>query len=120
MSSNDQKEMYSKASKYYVENQKTSSKYYDKSKNREKKHNADWEKNKVNINEIIDKFAPDFHAVEHNEKLIFYGKKYNVITDLASGYLRIYDNKQKAYVDLDGNPGNNKETHYKIKKREEM
>ncbi len=120
MSHDDNKALYSKASKYYVNNKAGADINYNKSKNRERKHNANWEKSKVNINEIIDHFAPDFTAKEHHQKLIFYGKDYNVITDMASGYLRIYDNKNKTYVKLDGTPGTDKETHFKIKKREEM
>ena len=54
------------------------------------------------------------------QKMIFFGERYNVITDMAGGYLRIYDNSAKTYVKLDGTPGNDKETHFKIKKREEM
>ena len=52
--------------------------------------------------------------------MIFFGGNYNVIADMASGYLRIYDNNLKSYVKLDGTPGTDKETHFKIKKREEM
>ncbi len=120
MSHNDNKALYSKASQYYVTTQAGTNPGYGKSKNREAKHNADWESQKVNINEIIDQFAPTFTAKENNQKLIFFGDDYNVITDMASGYLRIYDKNQKAYVKLDGTLGTDKETHFKIKKREEM
>jgi hypothetical protein len=34
--------------------------------------------------------------------------------------LRIYDIEKKVYVKLDGTPGNDKQTHFKILKREEM
>ena len=120
MASDDNKALYSKASKYYVENHNDSDTKYDKSKEHEKKHNKSWEKQKVNLNEIIDKFAPVFTANEHGSKMIFYGKKYNVIADMASGYLRIYDKSLREYVKIDGTPGNDKSTHFKIKKREEM
>lgn len=120
MASDDNKALYSKASNYYVENHNVSEADYEKSKAREKKHNESWEKQKVNLNEIIDTFAPDFEAKEHGAKMIFYGDRYNVIADMASGYLRIYDNTLKEYVKLDGTPGNDKHTHYKIMKREEM
>ena len=120
MSRDDNKALYSKASKYYVENHALSEIDYNKSKNRERLHNDNWEKQKVNINEIIDKFAPIFDAKEHGSKMIFYGDDYNVVADMASGYLRIYDNNQKCYVDLTGRPGTDKDTHFKIKKREEM
>ena len=39
---------------------------------------------------------------------------------MVAGYLRIYNKKIKRYVTLDGVPGNNKDTHFKILKREEM
>lgn len=52
--------------------------------------------------------------------MIFFGADYNVITDMANGYLRIFDKNQKTYIKLDGTPGTDKETHFKIKKREEM
>lgn len=120
MASDDNKALYSKASKYYVENHNDSDIKYDKSKEREEKHNKSWEKQKVNLNEIIDKFAPVFEAKEHESKMIFYGEKYNVIADMASGYLRIYDKTLREHVKLDGTPGNDKSTHFKIKKREEM
>lgn len=42
------------------------------------------------------------------------------LADMASGYLRIFDKNQKTYIKLDGTPGTDKETHFKIKKREEM
>ncbi len=74
----------------------------------------------MNINEIIDRFAPKFTSKVNKQKMIFFGERYNVIADMASGYLRIYDNVTKTYVKLDGTPGNDKETHFKIKKREEM
>ena len=120
MASDDNKALYSKASKYYVSTQSEYNSNYEKSKKREKLHNAEWEKHKVNINIIIDKFAPDFEAKEHGSKMIFYGDRYNVIADMAAGYLRIYDSVLKRYIKIDGNPGKESETHYKIMKREEM
>ena len=120
MSYSDNKALYSKASHYYVTAHAGLNHAYKKSKNREARHNSEWEKRKVNINEIIDRFASDFTARENRQKMIFFGGKYNVIADMASGYLRIYDNALKTYVKLDGTPGTDKETHFKIKKREEM
>lgn len=75
---------------------------------------------KVNINEIIEQFAPEFIAKDNNQKMIFYGERYNIIADMASGYLRIYDTDLKAYIKLDGMPGTEVETHFKIMRREEM
>ena len=120
MSHDDNKAAYSKASKYYIENKSASDLGFNKSKEREKKHNTDWIKTKVNLNELIDHFSPSFTSKINKQKMIFFGERYNVITDMAGGYLRIYDNSAKTYVKLDGTPGNDKETHFKIKKREEM
>ena len=120
MAANDNKSLYSETSKYYVENHGEMDFDYNKSKARENKHNASWEQQKVNLNEIIDTFAPTFREREVGSKMIFFGDRYNVITDMASGYLRIYDTNLKSYVRLDGTPGTDKETHFKIKKREEM
>lgn len=115
----DSKSMYSEVSKGYVE-ANVNEKNYINSKTREAKHNNRWLKYQVNINDIIDRFAPDFHAEVHNTKYIFASKDYNIVTDMASGYLRIFDNNLKRYVTLDGTVGNDKNTHYKIKKREDM
>jgi len=120
MSYNDSKALYSEAAKYYVENKAADPHHYDKSQERKQRYGELWERRKVNINDIIDEFVPDFTAREHNEKMIFFGDDYNVIADMASGYLRIYDNRAKTYVRLDGTPGKDDETHFKIKKREEM
>jgi len=120
MSNNDSKALYSKAAQYYLENKEVDKVHYDKSMERKEKYGTLWEKAKVNINDIIDEFAPEFMAKEYNEKMIFYGEAYNVVTDMASGYLRIYDINAKMYVKLDGTPGKDSETHFKIKKREEM
>lgn len=40
--------------------------------------------------------------------------------DMVAGYLRIYDKRTKKNVKLNGLPGSNKETHFKILKRREM
>ena len=39
---------------------------------------------------------------------------------MAAGYLRIKNKNTNQYVKLDGKPGSNDETHFKIKKRSEM
>jgi len=112
----DNKKLYSETSKLFIEASKADSSRYDSSIKRKDKYNKNWEKQKVNINEIIKKFAPDFKVKCNNEKIIFIGNRYNVIADMASGYLRIYDNKLRTHVKLDGTPGKDKETHFKIKK----
>lgn len=53
MPSDDNKALYSKASKYYVENHNDTAISFDKSKAREEKHNKTWEKQKVNLNTTI-------------------------------------------------------------------
>lgn len=119
-SDSDTKSIYSTTAKYYLENAAQEDFSYDKSKRREARHNDDWLKQQVNINDVVDEFASDCTARENHQKLIFQGTDYNVIADLAGGYLRIYSNKNKTYVKLDGKPGTESETHFKIKKREEM
>ena len=120
----DSKSLYSKTSKYYIENKTVNSSIdhdrFERSKIREQKYNEEWLKNKVNLNEIIDRFAPDFKSYEDGVKYIFEGDKYTVKTDMASGYLRIMENSTRRYLKLDGTYGNRSETHFKIKKREEM
>ena len=120
MRDNDNKERYSGAVNDFLNKKAADDSGYKKSKSRENKHNDDWEKNSVNINDIVEKFAPNNVVKVNNQKLIYFGGRYNVIADMASGYLRIYDDLLKTYVKLNGKPGTNKETHFKIKKREEM
>lgn len=82
-------------------------------------HNVNWEKQKVNINDVVDRFAPKSKGYADGIKFIFKGENYLIKADMASGYLRIVNNKGQ-YVKLDGTPGTRAETHFKIKKREEM
>lgn len=120
----DNKSKYSDAStKYVTKTIRNSSKdmdRYERSKQREAKFNENWKQNMVNINEVIRDFAPDSIGREHGVKFEFEGDRYNIIADMASGYLRIYDKSLKQYVKLDGKPGSLEETHFKIKKRSEM
>ncbi len=121
----DQKSAYSEASKHYVEVKVTESaldkERFDRSKLREAKYNENWSKQKVNINEIVDEFAPNFTVKETGTKYIFKGDRYEVTADMAGGYLRIKDRNTGKWVKLDGTPvSSNAEGHYKIKKREEM
>ena len=95
---------------------------YSRSKAREQKHNDAWLKNKVNLNVAIAKFAPGAKGIRMGDvKFSYRGKRYDVITDMASGYLRIFDRETRHWVDLEGNPRRRGEdTHFKIMTREEM
>ena len=120
----DSKAGYSKAAKFYARIMIHSSmldaiRYY-KSKLRESKYNSNWEKNKVNLNDVVSKFTPSKKGEAKGVKYVFKNANYTIKADMPSGYLRIFDNKAKKYVKLDGTPGTNEETHFKIKKRREM
>ena len=94
---------------------------YDRSKAREEKYGKNWEKNKVNLNDIVEKFCPNAEGkTVSGVKFVFKNENYIIECDKASGYLRIYDKRIHKYVKLDGSPGNRDETHFKIKKRSEM
>jgi len=126
----DYKSAYSDISKDYIENTVPSNSKdkgrYDRSKNREALYNENWLKQKVNLNEIVDKFVPsvDGFVEQHSEggvKYDFEGERYIVKCDKVAGYLRIYDKQTKSYCLLDGTPCDLSElTHFKIKRREEM
>ncbi len=118
----DAKSLYSTMATHYVNaNSENADPQYNSSKDRENRHNQSWLKQKVNLNEIVDRFAPGAKGEQKGGvKFIFSGDRYNVVADMASGYLRIYDKVLRQYIKLDGTVGNRRETHYKIKRREEM
>lgn len=126
----DYKAAYSDTSKDYIENMVPSSLLeqgrYDRSKIRESKNNENWVKQKVNLNEIVDRFIPEdgetvIQRTEGGVKYNFEGKRYIVKCDKVAGYLRIFDKYVKSYCLLNGHPSKNLEkTHFKIKRREEM
>lgn len=126
----DYKSPYSDISKKYIEILVPASSLeqdrYNRSKARERKNNENWTKQKVNLNEVVDRFIPEDSDVvtrrtEGGVKYIFEGSRYAIKCDKASGYLRIYDKKAKSYCLPDGTPSKNPEkTHFKIKRREEM
>ena len=93
---------------------------YNVSKKKEEKYNVEWSKNKVNINEVVDKFAPNSEGHVEGYKYVFEGERYQIIADMVAGSLRIKDKKTNQHVKLDGKPGSRSETHLKIKKRGEM
>ncbi len=125
----DYKTAYHEVSELYVTVTATQSEIdkmrYQRAKRREAIHGSNWEKNKVNINEIVDKFIPDKENIktysESGYKFIFEGAQYIVKCDKVGGYLRIYDKKSSEYCLIDGTPSEDQsKTHFKIKKREEM
>lgn len=122
----DSKTNYSNKSREYVEkdvvNNEIDSRRYYRSKLRESKYGKNWEKNKVNINEVVEEFVPNCTNIytKSGVKLYYENDKFRVIADKASGYLRIYNKQLKKFVKLDGTVGTNDETHFKIKRREEM
>ena len=104
-------------------------------------HKADWES--VDINKVVEKFAPNSEPEFISGKIYFYNddKTIAVVCDVGGGYLRIQDltvhTKKELYLNLDGTNGHNykdsngkihgrndseyqKATHFRIKKREEM
>ena len=120
----DSKEEYSTESKDFiarVPTDKPAEKEYERSKKREAKYNERWKKQKVNLNEVVDTFAPDATIRKEKGKLIYEGERYNVLADMSAGYLRIWDKETEQYVTLDGAPDPKyKNGHYKIMRREEM
>jgi len=120
----DSKGNYSDSSNNYINktvlNSEEAKHNFNVSKKKEEKYNDEWSKNKVNINEIVDKFAPNSEGHVEGYKYVFEGERYQVIADMVAGSLRIKDKKINQHVKLDGKPGSNSETHFKIKKRGEM
>ncbi|SCY14261.1 hypothetical protein [Butyrivibrio sp. INlla14] len=120
----DSKSRYSTAARFYARvmihgSMMDAIRYY-KSKVREAKFNNNWKKNSVNLNDIVKQFTPGAKGSPRGVKYEFVGSRYIVKVDMPSGYLRIMDRKTKKYVKLDGTPGTNEETHFKIYKRSEM
>ena len=87
------KSAYSVISGYYCEQVVPSSQKdknrYDRSKRREQKYNEEWKKEKVNVNEIVDKYAPDAESYRDGVKFYFEGKENTVMCDMVGGYLRV-------------------------------
>ena len=119
------KAMYSVVSAYYCEqvvpSNNVDKERYNRSKLREQKYNEEWKKDKVNVNEIIDKYAPDANCYKKGVKFYFEGNENTVICDMASGYLRVKNNATGLWYRIDGTLTSSREgTHFKIKKWEEM
>ena len=64
--------------------------------------------------------APNANEYVNGYKYVYENDRYQVVADMAAGYLRIKNKNTNQYVKLDGKPGSNDETHFKIKKRSEM
>ena len=120
----DSKGEYSEASRKYIVNDVINSitdrERYNRSKDREAKYNENWKANSVNLNDIVEKFAPNGRTYNDGVKFVFEGDKYSVVADMPSGYCRIRENSTDKYLKLDGTYGKDKDTHFKIKRREEM
>ena len=122
----DSKSAYSEASKHYIEVRVPASAKdqtrFNQAKFREARFNENWKKQMVNLNEIIDQYCPNFTVKEKGDKFIFKGDRYHVQADMVAGYLKIFDNSIKKWINLDGSVADldKGEGHYKIKKREEM
>ena len=119
------KEIYSEASKYYCETKVPASSkdqnWYNKSKAREAEFNEKWKKNKVNLIDLVDQYAPNATVYEKRYKFFFEGEKYTVVTDMVSGYARVQEKATERYLDMNGNPNPDGDyTHFKIKRKEEM
>lgn len=104
------------------------------------KYHSNWEP--VNINDIVNKFAPGSTPYQRGGKIVFENANHTiaVLADAAGGYLRIQDLTAKTtkaqYLTLDGKNGHNvtingktrgrtkaeyqQATHFRIKKLEEM
>ena len=74
----------------------------------------------VNLNDVIAQFVPNSKEYVNGYKYIFENENYQVVTDMVGGYLRIINRKTHQPLKLDGKPGSNDETHFKILKRSEM
>ncbi|PJJ40994.1 hypothetical protein [Hallerella succinigenes] len=119
------KEIYSEASKYYCETKVPSNPIdlarYNRAKLREKEFNENWKKEKVNIVDIVNQYAPNAKAYENGYKYYFEGADNIVMCDMVAGYLRIKNKATELFYMMDGTlTGSNEGTHFKIKRKEEM
>ena len=74
----------------------------------------------VDLNDIVSRFTPGAQGRRRGVKYVFENARWRIDADMVAGYLRIYDKRTKKNVKLNGLPGSNKETHFKILKRREM
>ncbi len=102
--------------------------YLNNGKARADKYGPGWES--VDINDVVEKFVPNATIRKSHGKIIYSnGGQFEVVADVAGGYLRIQDvTKSFEYVSMSGeykpkDIGRSKwkqMTHYRIKKKEEM
>ena len=119
------KTAYSSSSREYVNNTILQSELdkqrYYRSKTRETLYNENWLQQKVNLNELIEKYAPKAIPKDHGIKMEWKGPKFTVVADKANGSVRIKVNGTSLYLDKNENTTHDKETtHFKIKKWEEQ
>lgn len=110
------------------ESSKTYSLIRKSAEDRSRRWGNTWEK--VNLNDIVNKFAPGSIPFNMGGKFIYDGERYIILADTYGGYLRIKDKTiagDKNYITLDGKsyyklPKSTREqqTHYYILKRGEM
>jgi len=112
----------------------------DRAAVRTAKYHSNWQA--VNLNNIVDRFAPGSTAALVGSKITFQspGSNIQVVCDVRGGYCRLKDTSvqsRRCYLDINGKvPGNkvlpngkqtgrsqaeyNAITHFRILKREEM
>lgn len=112
-----------------AEHSKAINKKLIEGQSRAAKFKSNWQN--VNINDVVEQYAPGATHYESNGKIIFSnGGRYVIVTDVAGGYLRIQDTSLlgTVYVTIDGRYQKdfksikefNKHSHYRILKREGM
>lgn len=108
------------------EHNKSIAKKWNSAEIRANKYRDGYEK--VNINDIVAKFAPGSKPYTSGIKMVYSSERYSVIADMRGGYLRIKDKSLPGgqYITLSGKsinslPKSQKEqkTHFYILKRSE-
>lgn len=110
------------------ESSKSLSKIRRNAEKRSHTHRESWQK--VNLNDVVNKFTPGVTPYNNGGKFIYSSDRYRIVVDIYGGYLRIEDKSLSSkyrYITLGGKsyyslPKTNRErlTHYYILKREEM
>ena len=110
------------------ESSKSLGKIRSNAESRSNTYEKHWDK--VNLNDVVNKFTPGVTPYNDKGKLIYSNGHYRIIADVYGGYLRIEDltlpGRQK-YVTITGKSfydipksSREKQTHYYILKRKEM